>query len=162
MIEAGQKPSVYLESSIVSYLVGRLSPLPENKRKQSITRKWWESLHHFEPIISTYVVEEISEGDDKLSVTRRNLVGSFRMLLGNEEIERLGNFYLTSTGLPESARLDTYHIACATIYRIDFLLTWNLNHINNGNVRKKIEDINRVRKIATPVICTPEELTEVI
>ncbi len=158
-----KKPTVYLETTAVSYAVGRLNRIPENVRKQRITRKWWESsLPHFEPIISEYVVQEISEGDPKLAVDRRKLVASFRMLFGNDKIEKLGDKYLKAARLTEKDRLDTYHIACATIYRIDFLLTWNLTHINNGIVRKIIEDINRGQGINTPIICTPEELMEVV
>ncbi len=51
------------------------------------------------------------------------MVASFRMLLRSDKIEELGAKYLKFARLPEKARLDTYHIACATVYGIDFLLT---------------------------------------
>ena len=157
-----KKPTLYLESTVVSYAIGRISSLAENARKQKFKREWWKTeLHQFTPVISTYVFGEISDGDDRLSVDRRKLVWSFRLLLASDAIDKLAKDYIRLTKLPEKARLDAYHIACATIYEIDYLVTWNLNHILNGFIRKMIEEINRVQGVSTPIICTPEELTEV-
>jgi hypothetical protein len=40
-------------------------------------------------------------------------------------------------------------------------VTWNCKHIAGGRVRAIVQRINDRRGIATPVICTPEELMEV-
>ena len=118
-------------------------------------------LSNFSPVILTYVFEEISDGDDKLAIQRRKIASPFRLLLAREDIDELANQYIRVARLPKEAKLDAYHIACATIYKIDYLVTWNCNHINNGFIRKIIENYSQVRGIGLPIICTPEELTEV-
>jgi predicted nucleic acid-binding protein len=157
------KPTIYIETTVVSAIVGRINPLPENARKQKFTRDWWKSvlLPHFTPVISTYVFEEASDGDNNLAIQRRKIISPFRLLLAREDIDELANQYLRITKIPEKARLDAFHIACATIYKIDYLVTWNCTHINNGFIRKKIDIFNRAHGIDMPIICTPEELTEV-
>lgn len=69
--------------------------------------------------------------------------------------------YVSEFIMPEAAKLDAYHIACATIFNLDYLLTWNCAHIANAVMKKQIEKINRSFGFETPVICTPEELLEV-
>ena len=41
--------------------------------------------------------------------------------------------------LPRKAAADAAHIAVAAYHRIDFLLTWNLAHIANAELRPRIE-----------------------
>jgi hypothetical protein len=40
--------------------------------------------------------------------------------------------------VPEKARLDTLHIACAVLNEIDYILSWNFKHIANVRTRGKI------------------------
>jgi hypothetical protein len=40
---------------------------------------------------------------------------------------------------------------------MDYLLTWNLRHIANAEMRVQIERTCRARAIEPPVLCTPEE-----
>lgn len=56
---------------------------------------------------------------------------------------------------------DVYHLALATWHGMDYLVSWNCRHIASGRVRGALEKVNAQRGIATPVICTPEELMEV-
>jgi hypothetical protein len=157
-----KKPTIYLDTTIVSAIVGRLNPLPENARRQKFTRDWWRLvLPLFTPVISTYVFEEASDGDDRLAIERRKHLAPFRLLIGNDDVVALGEQYLLATKLPEKVRLDAYHMACAAIFRIEYLATWNCTHINNAVFRRIIDGINRAQGIITPIICTPEELTEV-
>jgi hypothetical protein len=44
---------------------------------------------------------------------------------------------------------------------MDFLVSWNFTHILNARVRSAIYEMNTIREISTPIICTPEELMEV-
>jgi hypothetical protein len=43
---------------------------------------------------------------------------------------------------------------------MDYIVSWNCSHIANGRTISRIDEINRVHGIGTPVICTPEELME--
>ena len=50
------------------------------------------------------------------------------------------------------------HIAFATVHGIEYLLTWNCNHIANAEIRHLIEYKCHEMGYEAPVICTPEEL----
>jgi len=54
---------------------------------------------------------------------------------------------------------DAFHLAFATWYRIQYLVTWNFKHIANATLRTKIIDVIRDNGYEAPIICTPEELT---
>ncbi len=43
---------------------------------------------------------------------------------------------------------------------VDFLLTWNIRHLANAAMRRRIEAACREAGFAAPVLCTPEELME--
>jgi hypothetical protein len=43
---------------------------------------------------------------------------------------------------------------------MDYLVSWNMSHIVNGHVIKRVQELNAARSLPTPVICTPEELLE--
>lgn len=53
---------------------------------------------------------------------------------------------------------DAIHLAYASFYKIDFLLTWNCNHLANANKRQHIRRINTGLNLSVPEIVTPLEL----
>ena len=61
----------------------------------------------------------------------------------------------------ESTATDALHIAIAVLNGMDYLLTWNCAHIANAAIRGRIEQACRAAGMQAPIICTPEELTEV-
>ena len=79
----------------------------------------------------------------------------------NSEIADLANRYFKAIHIPEKARADAYHLAMATWHGMDYLVSWNCTHIASGRVRNIIEHVNAMSNLATPIICTPEELMEV-
>jgi len=50
------------------------------------------------------------------------------------------------------------HLAVATLNRMDYVVTWNCEHIARGRVKRRLEEINRAQGLHVPVVCTPEEL----
>jgi hypothetical protein len=70
----------------------------------------------------------------------------------------LAQAYLDNTQLPEKCRLDWLHIATASFYAVDFLVSWNCKHIVNGIIIGKITQVNQGLGLKTPNIRTPEEL----
>jgi hypothetical protein len=60
--------------------------------------------------------------------------------------------------MPRILEGDALHLAYASFHKIDFLLTWNCNHLANANKRKHIRTINARLNLATPEIITPLEL----
>jgi predicted nucleic acid-binding protein len=155
------KLTVYIETSVVSYLTARPSRDLVIAAHQQITRDWWDTaLAQYEAFISPIVLDEISQGDQQAAQLRLEQVRNFSVLEIVPEVATLADAYFEALQIPEKARLDAYHLALTAWHGMDFLVSWNCTHIVSGRVRRTIETINAQFGIRTPVICTPEELME--
>ena len=156
------KPTIYIETSVISYLTSRPSRDLITAAHQQITHEWWDKgLPLCEAYISPIVIEEISQGDPEAAQLRIEKVSSFSLLEVIPEVQELATVYFSQLGIPEKAIADTFHLALATCHGIDFLTSWNCKHIVNGRVKMIVQEINAKQSLHTPVICTPEELMEV-
>jgi predicted nucleic acid-binding protein len=155
------KGSVYVESSVVSYLRSRTSRDLVLAARQQETRDWWENERQgFEVYVSELVLREISDGDQEAAAERLESLRDVPNLDLNDECYSLSKALLDSGAIPKKYPEDALHIAVAAVHGIDYLLTWNFRHINNAVRRSQIEKAVRDYGFECPVICTPEELTE--
>lgn len=151
--------SVYLETTIPSYLTANLSRDLRIAAHQEITHEWWQKERdRFDLYISDTVVEEISLGNPEMIERRKEILKDITTLKLNRNVFDLFQEYSKRLGLPEKAKADLYHIAFAVQYKIDYLLTWNCSHIANGVVIQKLVKINNEMGLFIPLILTPEEL----
>ncbi|MCP4656629.1 MAG: type II toxin-antitoxin system VapC family toxin [bacterium] len=156
------KPAVYIETTVISYLTARPSRDLIVAGHQQLTHEWWsDHLPRFEGFISPAVMDEISKGDPKAAQARLSAVADFKILELVPEVRDLADAYFSGIEIPARARADSYHLAFAAWHGMDFLVTWNCTHIAGGFVRRMVRGINSEREIATPTICTPEELMEI-
>lgn len=118
-------------------------------------------LPKMEAFISPVVLEEIRRGDVDAAARRLSEVEAFALLEVTDAVVDLAKRYFSGIDIPEKAEADAYHLALAAVHGMDFMVTWNCNHIASGRVRRVVDEINAGLDIRTPVICTPEELMEV-
>jgi predicted nucleic acid-binding protein len=150
---------VYIETTIPSYVVSRLSRDITVLSHQKITEEWWEvKRYDYDLFISQIVIDEITAGDSRLAAKRNELIADLPMLEYNSDIEKLAHRYHAYLGLPEKSFRDAFHIAFATYYEMDYLLTWNCRHLANAAIRSKLTGYNFKLGYRTPDLCTPEEL----
>jgi predicted nucleic acid-binding protein len=155
------KPRLYLETSVISYLVGRLSRDVVVVGNQELTREWWGNRRNeYDLFISEIVIAEIAIGDADLARQRLALAGNVKLVSVTEEAERLAPLLLRAAGLAPNAQTDSLHMAVAAVHGMDYLLSWNCSHIANATIRRAIEKQCRESGYEPPVICTPQELTE--
>ena len=155
------KPRVYLETTIISYLVARPSRDLVMAAYQQITQDWWQ-LHrnNFELFISELVMTEASAGDKQAAKNRLQLLKTLDLLVLNEEAVILAQEFVKKNVIPVNVVEDALHIALATVQGMDYLLTWNFKHLANGVTRHKIEQLCRLAGYEPPIICSPQELLE--
>jgi len=152
-------PSVYVESTIPSYLVARPSRYLITTAHQQLTLEWWTTAaERFELYVSEAVLYEIRAGDPTLAARRLELIAALPVLAFSEDVESLIRAYDRRLGLTGSARADLPHFAYAVAYRMDYLVTWNCAHIANGQIIRRLVAVNNEIGRLTPVIVTPEEL----
>ena len=155
------KQSVYIETTVLSYLTSRPSRDLLVAAHQQVTVEWWENaLPLFEPFVSPLVIEEASRGDETAARLRLEKIAGFSILEINEEVRRLAELYFNSIEIAEKARGDAYHLAVSAHHGMDFLVSWNFGHILNPRVKAVVQQVNTRRGISTPIICSPEELME--
>ena len=152
-------PSVYLETTIPSYLVARPSRDLITAAHQQISHEWWDTAKgRFDFYVSEAVLDEIRAGDTGYAARRMEIVAEIDVLAFTDDVETLIRAYDHRLGLAGSARADLPHFAYAVAYNMDYLVTWNCKHIANGQVIKRLTVVNAELHRQTPIIVTPEEL----
>lgn len=155
------KPSVYVETSIVSYLTARPSRDLIVAAQQTITREWWQNAPaRLVLVASELVFTEAAAGDADAARARLKALEMVTRLDTTEEATTLTRRLLELGAFPREAAADAAHVGIAATNRVDYLLSWNLRHIANAAVRSRIERACRKAGYEPPVICTPNELME--
>lgn len=154
------KPTLYLETSVISYLAARPSRDPITARNQQITREWWDARRKsYELCTSDIVLAEVGAGDPLLASWRLSLLQDVPVLSANDrKAVELATELLRSVPLPGKAHADALHIAVAAVNGMDYLLTWNCKHIANPRLTARIERVIRATGLRRPVLCTPAKL----
>lgn len=155
--------TVYLETTIVGHVAGRIRPDPETASRQRVTRAWWASAQSkYNLLISQVVLDECTKGDPQAAKERLELIDSLPLLDLTEEVHYLAKDHMVHGAVPQTEPRDSLHIAVSAVHGVHYLLTWNFKHIANATLRTRIESICRDQGYEPPVICTPEELSETI
>lgn len=151
--------SVYVETSIISYLTARPSANLIAAARQSETADWWDSRRgEFDLCISRLVVAEAGRGDRNAAARRLAALEGLEVLPLTDEAIDLAKALIREGGLPEKALDDALHIAIAAVQGIDYLLTWNCRHIDNAETKPKIRRTCEAHGFTCPEIATPTEL----
>ncbi len=151
--------SVYIETSMVSYLTARPSNNLIMMANQEVTRKWWETRRsQFVLYISQVVLDEAAQGDSEMAAKRLEILQDIFVLELTENVQDLGLQFLTKSLSLAKASDDAIHIAAATVHGLDYMLTWNCKHIANAQIQRKLTEISTNFGYKLPTICTPYEL----
>ena len=151
--------SVYIESSVISYLVARKSRDIVITARQAITETWWyDCKSKFDSYISTLVIQEIERGDKEAATKRLKVIEAIPLVAISLEADNLAKNLINKGVVPINSEDDALHISIAATSGIDFLLTWNFKHINNANTKAKITTIVESCGFVCPILCSPEEL----
>ncbi len=152
-------PTLYVETSIVSYLQSRPSGQVVAAARQLLTHTWWATeRHQYELVTSQYVLDEAADGDAAVARRRLDLRKGVPILPLHQAILEIAEEILRRAILPRSASVDALHLAMVAHHQVDYLLTWNCTHIANARILPKVFDVLDRAGLTRPIICTPEEL----
>lgn len=152
-------PSVYIETTIVSYLTAWSSRDVVRLAQQELTIQWWrERRPDFELFTSQFVIDESAAGDPAAAASRlANLIG-IPLLAITPEVVPLASRLLAEGALPAKARLDALHLAVAAANGMQYLMTWNCKHLANATLWGRMAQTCIAAGFGAPIICTPSEL----
>ncbi len=152
-------PSVYIETSIVSYLVARPSRDPIMAARQRQTRDWWENHRgEYRLFTSEATLEEVRHGEAFMARTRLATLAGIPIIPEHGGIAALAEALVERGPLPVNAQTDAFHIATAAVASIDFLLTWDCRHIANPRMHRRCERLCQEFGAELPILCTPDDL----
>jgi hypothetical protein len=153
------RKTVYIETSIISYLTARPSSDLLAAAWQKVTVDWWDTQRcRFDMFASDIVIEEAGRGDDTAVARRLGALAGIPLLAITDEVIALSEALIEAKALPQKAIGDSLHIALSAVHGIDYLLTWNYRHIDNAETKPVIRRVCLAKGYGPPEICTPQEL----
>jgi len=156
------KKTVYIETTVVSYLTARPSRDVVIAGHQEATRDLWNKLgEDFETYVSALVYQEAGRGEPEQAKRRLEIIEPFPMIEIDDDARALAEKILVAKAVPEEYPEDALHIAVAAVNGIHILVTWNFSHINNPFTRMMIREAVENAGYECPEICSPDELLEV-
>lgn len=150
------KPRVYLDTSIPSAYYDQRSQF---KWRKDITREWWQyHRRHYQLYISYSVLYELEHGAYPHKREILDLVEDLSILDTVQQIDDIVSIYGRNKLTPKGDHGDSWHLAIASYYKLDYLLTWNCKNLANANKMGHIESISKKHRLWIPRLITPEQL----
>ena len=147
--------TVYIETSIPSFY-HTLRADPESVARMHWTRQWWQEYADKSTLVtSAAVIDELRKGTGAKMEERISLLDKASVLPIVEEVIEIAQVYIDKRVMPRDPEGDALHLALASYYKADFLLTWNCRHLANANKFHQIRVVNFEMGLSTPVLTTP-------
>ena len=97
------KSTVYVETTVIGHLVGRILSNPIIAGRQMVTRQWWPSaLEKHRLFVSRLVVDECGAGDAVAATERLGKLTSLEFLAASAESDQLANKLIAGLAIPET------------------------------------------------------------
>jgi predicted nucleic acid-binding protein len=127
----------------------------------ALTHQWWEvAIHACELVTSPAVLRELARGRSDMVPRRLELIANLELLLPYEDVDRTAALYVQHKIMPADLQGDALHLALASHYECDVLVTWNYHHLANTKKLDRIKRLNAELGLSVPRILTPLDLRE--
>jgi hypothetical protein len=148
--------AVYIETTIPSFFHTARTDT-RSLARQRWTREWWGEIGPgFELHSSDAVIAELQRSTlEDLKIRRIELISNLKLLEATDEVLDLATIYVDRLVMPRDGAGDALHLALASFYSLDVLLTWNCKHLANPNKFGHIERINDELGLSMPLLTTP-------
>jgi len=148
-------PSVYIETTVPSYYF-ETRRSTEAVAWRNATRLWWDQFRlDYALCTSRFVLLELGRAPHPKSTAALGLLRGVTVVEEPPELQAVADYYIEHGAMPREAGGDAYHLALASLHRVDFLLTWNCRHLANANKVRHLTVLNARMGLPIPVITTP-------
>jgi len=153
------KPSVYIETTVISYLTAWPGRDLIRLSHEVLTRDWWQDVRpQFDVCTSELVFQEAARGDPAAAADRVRALANIPILPITSEVYKVAKELAAAMSLPTRAEPDAVHLAATACHGISFLLTWNCRHLANAILADKIQQVCQSNGLKSPRVVTPEQL----
>jgi len=152
-------PKVYLETSVFNFYFAEDAP---DKKKDTV--KLFEEIKAglYAPYTSDYVFVELRRAAEPKQSQMIALTEQYGVTLLEPSIEadRLAQIYVDEGIIPAKHFVDAAHIATATIHDLDFIVSYNFQHIVKRKTVTMTESVNLREGYKRIGIFSPTEVIE--
>jgi len=147
-------PRIYIDTSVIGGCFD-----PEFAKWSNGLMKDFR-LGHFRPIVSDIVTVELIKAPEQVRRKYAELIeNGFERIEENEKVDKLVQVYSKRKILSEKFRNDMTHIALATVYEVDLLVSWNFKHIVHFDKIRQFNAVNKELGHKLIQILSPREVT---
>ena len=109
--------SVYVETTVIGHVAGRLRRDPRISARQQFARRWWPELcSKYQVYISELVADECGAGDPAAAQERLDIIQGLETLDIDDQVRSLTAALLSAGAIPPSEPRDAFHIALAAVH----------------------------------------------
>ena len=147
------KPRIYIDTSVIGGCF------------DSEFKEWSDKLFEEfktgikKAIISDITLDELSFARDEVKKQINFIPEHFKEhILNNQETEELASQYIKEKVVTKKFYEDALHIAIATVYKVDVLVSWNFRHIVNLDKIRMYNAVNLKNGYSLIEIRNPREI----
>lgn len=151
---------VYIETTILSFYFNTRKD-NANVARQRWTQKWWDESVLKRNVVTRYAVLQELEDSGYPTEKRAKCLAMLQavpLLAETPEIQPIVQSYIAHKVMPKDPSGDALHLAIASFYACEFLVTWNCIHLANPLKAGHIRRINDRLGLSTPIMTTPMNL----
>jgi len=149
---------VYIETTIPSFYHTKRAAA-EMVARRNWTREWWDQRRHcYELVTSAAVLEELMEADDPQRTEMVEMMHEVTVLGEQAAVYEIVETYIERHVMPDDPTGDALHLAFASFFKCDHLVTWNCKHLANASKFPHIRVVNTALGLFVPSLVTPLEL----
>lgn len=148
------KLSLYLETSVIGAYLDAGDPF-----RRDLTIRWFEhELSEYRACVSLLVERELERVAEPHRTGYMNIIKPLERVEFSDEAAILAEGYISRGIFHRKYLADAFHVALASIHKIDYLVTWNFGHLANVRKQARIRLFNTAAGFFSPTIVTPEFL----
>ena len=86
---------VYIETTVVGNIAGRIHPDPDVASRQRVTRAWWtDAASRYRLVTSQLTLDECGDGDPDAASERLAVIKGVPILVGSDDAESLAELLM--------------------------------------------------------------------
>ena len=154
-----RKQKIYLETTMFNYYFDVDRGIAHDSTVQLFKEI---AAGKYEAYTSRYVVDELSntKGDKREKMLHLILKYDIPILEATDEAAMIAAHYVRDGIIPQKYMVDGLHIAIATVYNFDMIISMNFQHIVKRKTKIGTAHINALHGYRPVEIYTPMEVVE--